>query len=93
MAPVGHVLGALALVALSVVAHPKNLFLPFAKFVCQFEPALEFHAGNDIFEPVVHVNVVVCVLDVIVAALVVLIVPVPPFAFNVIVFVFALLHA
>ena len=50
--------------------------------------SVELHVGNVILDPVEHVNVTVCEDELI--AVLFIFPPVPPFAFNVIVFVFAL---
>ena len=88
VAPVGHVLGASAVVEEALVPQPKNLFKPFVIFVLLFEDADESQLGNDILESVAHV-VEPSVVPVYVVPALFLIVPVPPFFFNVIVFVFA----
>ena len=66
-------------------------FEPFCKFVVLLDDGVLAHVGSVMLEPVVHVNVVVWADEVIVAVVPsdFLIVPVPPFAFSVIVFVFA----
>ena len=74
-------------VAVLLVDHPRNLFLPFTILVVLAE-SVELHVGRLILESVVHVNVTVCADELI--AVFLILPPVAPFAFNVMVFVFAL---
>ena len=74
-----------------LVDQPRNTLVPFAKFVVLFVDAADDHVGKDMLDAVVHVNVVVCA-DCVIVAVVPLdffIVPVPPRASNVILFVLA----
>ena len=69
-----------------------NILPPFVRFVWLLLDTVATHVGNPTFAvSVLHVNVAVWTEEVIVVDVPApfLIVPVPPFAFNVIVFVFA----
>jgi hypothetical protein len=74
-----------ALDAVLLVDQPKNTLSLFVMLVVLFE-SVALHVGNDIVEPVVQVNVVVCE-DAVTATFFIL--PAPPLLLNVIVFVFA----